>query len=82
MADRQGYPSVGPNEVTRADVDRQIAAGHWHLLHRDGQVVGALRLLWSDDTVWAPDDMSAAYVHGLMVRRDSAGQGVGALLLQ
>ena len=45
------------------------------------QAVGTFALQWSDQETWGrvPDD--AGYVHGLAVRRDFAGRGLGRELL-
>lgn len=67
--------------MTLADVAQQIAEGEWHVASRDGELLGALRLMWSDEPVWHDDNAFAAYVHGLMVPRRHAGAGVGAALL-
>lgn len=65
-----------PAEAIREQVDR----GEWYLTARDGAVVGALRLLWSDP-VWPEDDVPAGYLHGLVIDRTQAGAGLGARLL-
>ncbi len=47
-----------------------------------GQAVGTFALQWADEETWGslPDD--AGYVHGLAVRRDFAGRGLGRELLR
>ena len=68
-------------EVQLADVSGQIAAGQWHLVRDDRvRVVAALRILDSDP-FWGAAPAAAVYVHGLMVHRAAAGEGVGARLL-
>ena len=70
-----------PGEVPPDEIAAQVAAGEWHVLRAGAEVVGALRLLWSDPDVWGarPDD--AAYVHGLVIAPAHAGGGHGVRLL-
>jgi GNAT superfamily N-acetyltransferase len=70
-----------PGEVTQDDVARQVDAGEWHVLPGGDGVLGALRLLWSDEPIWREEDRFAAYVHGLMVDRAHAGTGLGQAML-
>ena len=48
---------------------------------RDGVIVGTLTLTWADPHVWGEQPDDAGYVHGLAIRRDAAGQGIGAAML-
>lgn len=70
-----------PGEVGAKQIRAQIEAGDWFVHRADGAIAGALRLLWSDPEFWGerPDD--AAYVHGLVIDRRHAGQGLGGRLL-
>ena len=70
-----------PGEVPLATVAHQIADGEWHVAVEGDMIVGALRLLWSDRSVWHERNTFAAYVHGLMVPRKHAGRGLGTALL-
>jgi GNAT superfamily N-acetyltransferase len=47
-----------------------------------GRAVGTLALQWSDEETWGNVSEDAGYVHGLAIRRDSAGRGVGRELLR
>jgi ribosomal protein S18 acetylase RimI-like enzyme len=69
-------------EVSLDQVRAQVEAGEWFVHRKDGEIAGALRLLWSDPQFWGdrPDD--AAYVHGLMIDRRYARQGLGERLLE
>lgn len=51
------------------------------MIRAGGVVVGALRLVWDDEPVWGPQPPDAAYVHGLVIDRRHAGQGLGRSLL-
>lgn len=68
--------------LPRERVEAQLAAGEWHVVRGGpGEVVGTLRLLWSDPDFWGDDDAPAVYVHGLMTARSRVGTGLGAALL-
>lgn len=77
----RGIRQWEPGEVDVEQIRTQIGAGEWFVHRPDGEIHGALRLLWSDPQIWGdrPDD--AAYVHGLMIDRRSAGAGFGVRLL-
>ncbi|MFC8191206.1 GNAT family N-acetyltransferase [Cellulomonas sp. NPDC057328] len=68
--------------LPRARVEAQLAAGEWHVVRGGpGEVVGTLRLLWSDPDFWGDDPTPAVYVHGLMTARSRVGTGLGGALL-
>jgi ribosomal protein S18 acetylase RimI-like enzyme len=46
------------------------------------EVVGAVRLAWSDVAVWGQQRPDAGYLQALMTARRAAGQGLGAQLLE
>lgn len=71
-----------PGEVDVRTVRAQIAAGEWFVHRRGGDVVSALRFLWSDPVFWGEQPDEAAYVHGLMIDRRHAGEGLGAATLR
>jgi GNAT superfamily N-acetyltransferase len=53
----------------------------------DGRAVGTLRILWADRAMWPEDggdegSGEAGYVHGLAIRPDVRGHGVGAAMLE
>jgi GNAT superfamily N-acetyltransferase len=77
----RGIEQWGRNEVTAADVSRQIDRGEWHVVRDAGATIAAFRLLWSDPHMWGELDTFAAYVHGLMIDRSRAGTGLGAEVL-
>ena len=70
-----------PGEVDIQTIRRQIEAGEWFVHRRTGRVLAALRLLWSDPEFWGEQPGDAAYVHGLVIDRRSAGEGLGAAAL-
>jgi GNAT superfamily N-acetyltransferase len=64
-------------------VAEKIAAGEVFIAWVDGAPVAVVRLLWEDRFFWGERDRGdAGYVHTLAVRRDRAGQGIGAALLR
>jgi len=77
----RGVEQWGHGEVSLADIAKQIRDGEWHVVSDAESLLGALRLLWSDEPVWQQDNEFAAYVHGVMVPRSKAGEGTGAALL-
>ena len=48
----------------------------------DSRAVGTIRVLWSDPEVWPEDAGEAGYVHGLAIRSEVRGHGVGAAMLE
>jgi len=70
-----------PGEVALDNIVAQVKDGEWHVAAEGESLLGALRLLWADEPVWREEDRFAAYVHGLMVPRCRAGNGLGAALL-
>jgi ribosomal protein S18 acetylase RimI-like enzyme len=79
---RRGIEGWTPGSFSRRLIADLVARGEMHLALFAGQPVGIFALQWSDEETWGrlPDD--AGYVHGLAVRRDFAGMGVGRELLR
>lgn len=71
-----------PREVPRAVIDRQVLRGEFSVgvLPRTQHIVAAMRLIWSDPTIWE-DDEDACYVHGLVIDRSHTGSGLGSAML-
>ncbi|WP_163543314.1 GNAT family N-acetyltransferase [Occultella kanbiaonis] len=72
-------------EVSPFVVERQVAAGEWYVLRRGGSLVATARLLTRDEHTWGPElggEGSAGYLHGLMVARTAAGEGLGGQILE
>lgn len=70
-------------KLTAADIATQVHRGEWHLQKQTGEgIAAAMRVLRSDPEVWGPDDTPAVYVHGLMVERGCASQGLGSVMLE
>jgi ribosomal protein S18 acetylase RimI-like enzyme len=79
---RQRLEGWIPGSFSRRRIAEIIGCGEMYLALLGGQAVGTFALQWSDQETWgrAPDD--AGYVHGLAVRRDFAGRGLGRELLR
>jgi ribosomal protein S18 acetylase RimI-like enzyme len=78
----RGIDQWRPGEVDRATFSMQIAAGEWFVDRLGGSVRAALRLLWTDPQFWGAQPDDAGYVHGLMIDRRHAGEGLGAASLR
>lgn len=81
MAER-GVVQWPPHSLPRARVAAQVEAGEWHVVRDvDGNLLGTIRLLWTDPDFWGADPTPAVYVHGLMIDRRRRGDGLGTALL-
>lgn len=76
----RGIEQWDVGEVSLATYVRSASAGELQVVRDNGHVIAGLRLAWSDEEIWA-DAAPAAYVHGLVVARTHAGNGLGAALL-
>ena len=77
----RGIRQWQPGEVGIGTIRRQIDAGEWFVHRRSGTVLAALRLLWADPVFWGEQPDDAAYVHGLVIDRQHAGEGLGSAAL-
>ena len=71
-----------PGEVDVRTVREQIEAGEWFLHRRQDRVLVALRFIWADPLFWGEQPDDAAYVHGLVIDRRHAGEGLGTAALR
>jgi GNAT superfamily N-acetyltransferase len=69
-------------EFDRSRIAADIEAHRVFLASGQAGVCGTITLFESDTLVWGADDAQALYVHKLAVRRDVAGQGIGAAILR
>lgn len=68
----------------RDRIMRALDRGECFLAFMDGRAVGTLQVdAFADPEFWTPDDQpdTALYVHRMAVRRDAAGAGIGAAML-
>jgi protein-tyrosine phosphatase len=77
----RGIRQWQPGVFQQAWIAGPIARGELYIVRRDGEAIGTISVQWTDEYAWGqcPDD--AGYIHGLRVRRSSAGQGLGRALL-
>jgi ribosomal protein S18 acetylase RimI-like enzyme len=70
-----------PDGFSRERIAVLIEGGEMYLAVLDGRPAGTFALQWSDRETWGdvPDD--AGYVHGLAIRREFAGMGLGREML-
>lgn len=78
----KGIDQWGPGRFSRERGVEAIGRGEVYIASLEEEIVGTLRLQWSDESVWGvrPDD--AGYVHALAVGRAYAGNKVGEGLLR
>jgi ribosomal protein S18 acetylase RimI-like enzyme len=79
---RRGIEGWTPGAFSRRRIADLMESGEMYLALLDGKPVGIFALQWSDRETWGnvPDD--AGYVHGLAIRRDFAGMGLGLEMLR
>jgi hypothetical protein len=65
------WPHPYPVEWVAGSIER----GETYLARESGAVVGTITLRWADRAFWGDQPPVAGYVHGLAVRRASAGRG-------
>ena len=56
--------------------------GEMYLAEIAGRAVGTFALQWSDEVTWGKVPENAGYVHGLAIRQNFAGRGLGRELLR
>jgi GNAT superfamily N-acetyltransferase len=79
----EGHWSAAPS---KADVQRQLRASIVLVAHREGEVVGTVRLAtarpWAIDSIAFTPVTTALYVLGLAVSPEARGQGIGRELME
>lgn len=79
---RRGIEGWTPDGFSRERIAVLIRNSEMYLAVLDGRPAGTFALQWSDRETWGdvPDD--AGYVHGLAIRREFAGEGLGREMLR
>lgn len=77
----RGIDQWRPQDFTLGRLRAAILRGEVYVAVRDGELAGTLALSWADPRVWGDEPQDAGYVHGLAVRREDAGLGLGRALL-
>jgi GNAT superfamily N-acetyltransferase len=72
-----GVPPKPLEEIFASRIARRVT----YLAERSGEIIGSFTYEDEDDRLWHDLPASAGYVHGLVVRRDCAGQKIGFRLL-
>jgi GNAT superfamily N-acetyltransferase len=73
------WPLPFPQDQLLAAIDR----GEVYVVEaEDGETVGTVTILEEDPIYWPDQPSDALYVHKLAVRRDHAGRGVGAAIIE
>jgi ribosomal protein S18 acetylase RimI-like enzyme len=75
------WPSPFPREVVTDGLARRELYVAEVGSDVDPTIVATLTLQWSDELFWGAQPDDAGYVHRLVVRRDRAGAGLGAALI-
>ena len=76
-----GFPNW-PSRFPREIATRGIANGELYMSEEADAVVATVALMWSDPMFWGGRADDAGYVHRLVVRRDRAGAGLGAEIIE
>lgn len=71
-----------PLPFPRDELSAAIAREEVYLAEVDGEAVATVTVLADDPVYWGERPPDALYVHKLAVRRDRAGQGLGAALVE
>lgn len=71
-----------PGQIQMDWLRERIAAGEVWVAILDSVLAGSFRLIWSDRATWGTQRDDAGYVHGLVINRAYAGQGIGRRLLE
>lgn len=81
MHDR-GISQWRRGDVSEERIRHQAEAAQWWIIRSEAEdLIAAVRTLNEDPQIWDLVDRRAIYVHGLMVDRRYAGQGLGRGLL-
>lgn len=78
---RRGIEQWDPGEVSLKRLVTEVSRGEWFVVRESFQVIAAVRLLEEDEELWGPQQVPARYLHGLMIDRARAGQGLGLAVL-
>ncbi|MGI4856647.1 MAG: GNAT family N-acetyltransferase [Janthinobacterium lividum] len=62
-------------------VRHNVAEREVYVVELEGTMVGTFSLALGEDSHWEPSEPTAGYVHGLSVRRDFNGRGLGRYML-
>ncbi len=63
------------------DVSDAMVQGEVYVVRLGEEIVGTVRLQWSDEHYWGLQPPVAGYIHGLAVKDGFHGRGIGATVL-
>jgi len=76
------WPVPFPRDLVAASVEHgDVFVAELYVGEVDQAIAAAVTLQWSDELFWGVQPDDAGYVHRLVVRRDRAGTGLGAALI-
>ena len=78
----RGIDQWRPGTFSRERIADRIGRGEVYLAALGGRAIGNVVLQWSDEETWGDVRDDAGYVHGLAIRREVAGRGLGRDLLR
>lgn len=78
----RGIEGWQPGSFSRRRIADRIERGEMYLAKIAGETFGTLALQWSDAEVWGDATEDAGYVHGLTIKRQFGGRGLGRELLR
>jgi RimJ/RimL family protein N-acetyltransferase len=71
----------GKNGWTEAIARQTLDQGGMYVIEQDSVAVGMMSLSWQDEKRWGPQEPDAGYVHGISLRDDFHGIGLGSYAL-
>jgi GNAT superfamily N-acetyltransferase len=71
-----------PLPFPRNEIEAAVERGEVYVGDLDGEAVATVTLLRDDPEYWGERPPDAVYVHKLAVRRDHAGRGIGAAVVE
>lgn len=78
----RGIEGWQPGSFSRRRIADRIERGEMYLAATSGQTFGTFALQWSDAEVWGDAPEDAGYVHGLAIKRQFGGRGLGREILR
>lgn len=78
---RTGIVQWPVGSLPLAEIEVQLAQGHWWCVRGTEGIDACVRLLETDEEFWGVDPTPALYLHTLMVALRAGGTGLPAMLL-
>ncbi len=79
---RRGIDQWQLGSFSHRRIADRIGRGEMYLAKLARQTFGTFAIQWSDEEVWGDVPGAAGYVHGLAIRRQFGGRGLGRGLLR